>query len=62
MTDVGLIYGGGDMILVVTSYSHSDFAGDLDGRKSFTGYVFTLAGYVINWKASLRSLVALSTT
>ncbi|XP_060210257.1 secreted RxLR effector protein 161-like [Lycium barbarum] len=43
-------------------YVDSDFAGDLDRRRSTTGYIFTLAGNVISWKATLQSIVALSTT
>ncbi|GKV31442.1 hypothetical protein SLEP1_g40128 [Rubroshorea leprosula] len=40
----------------------SDFAGDLDKRRSTTRYVFTLSGCAISWKATLQSTVALSTT
>ncbi|WRX24984.1 Integrase [Theobroma cacao] len=39
-----------------------NFAGDLDSRRSQTGYVFTLSGSVISWKVVLQSTVALSTT
>ena len=41
------------MVLDVTGYSDSDYAEDLDRRKSLTVHVFTLAGSVISWKASL---------
>lgn len=34
----------------------------MDKRRSLTGYVFTLSGSVISWKATLQSVVALSTT
>ncbi|KAG8484503.1 hypothetical protein CXB51_023752 [Gossypium anomalum] len=40
----------------------SDYAGDLDQRRSTTGYVFTFAGRPISWKSTLQSTVALSTT
>ena len=43
-------------------YVDSDYAGDLDKRRSLTGYVFTLFGNAITWKASLQHIVALSTT
>ncbi|KAH9648425.1 retrovirus-related pol polyprotein from transposon TNT 1-94-like protein [Citrus sinensis] len=46
----------------VQGYVDSDFAGDLDKRRSITGYVYTLCGGAVNWKASLQSVVALSTT
>ena len=40
--DVALCYGRSEF--TVRGYMDSDFAGDLDKRKSTTGYVFTLAG------------------
>lgn len=46
----------------VTGYVDSDFAGSIDTRKSLTGYVFTLFGTAISWKAKLQSVMALSTT
>ena len=43
-------------------YVDSDYAGDLDSRKSMTGYVFRFAGGSICWKSTLQDVVALSTT
>jgi len=43
-------------------YVDSDYAGDLDKRRSSTGYVFTLAGGPVSWRSTLQSTVALSTT
>ena len=43
-------------------YCDADFCGDLDKKRSLTSYCFTLFGNVISWKASLQSVVALSTT
>uniref|UniRef100_A0A3Q7IAK2 Reverse transcriptase Ty1/copia-type domain-containing protein n=1 Tax=Solanum lycopersicum TaxID=4081 RepID=A0A3Q7IAK2_SOLLC len=60
-SDVGLIYGG-DTQCLVTGYSDSDYAGDVDTRRSMTGYVFTLGGSVVSWKATLQPTVTLSTT
>jgi hypothetical protein len=40
----------------------SDFAGDLDKRRSMSGYVFSLCGSAVSWRASLQSITALSTT
>jgi hypothetical protein len=34
---------------VLTGYSDSDLAGDLDDRKSTTGVIFFLGGNVISW-------------
>ncbi|KAH9699499.1 hypothetical protein KPL71_024377 [Citrus sinensis] len=43
-------------------YCDSDFAGDLDKRRSTTGYVFTLGGGSVSWRSILQSTIALSTT
>ena len=40
----------------------SDFAVDLDKRRSHTGYVFTIGGCAMSWRATLQPVVALSTT
>ena len=46
-----------------TGYVDSDFAsGDLDRRRSVTGYVFTAGGCAISWRSTLQSVVALSST
>jgi len=55
-----LCFGGSDF--TVRGYVDSDFAGDLDKRKSTTGYVFTLAGGAVSWISKLQTVVALSTT
>ena len=60
-TDIGLVYGNGKECLV-TGYSDSDYAADVDTRRSVTGYVFTLGGSVVSWKSTLQSSVTLSTT
>ena len=51
-----------DQNFTVKGYVDLDFAGDLDKRKSTTGYVFTLAGGAISWLSKLQTVVALSTT
>lgn len=43
-------------------YVDADYAGDLDRRRSLTGYLFTFNNCTINWKSQLQSVVALSTT
>eukprot|EP00253_Pinus_taeda_P034908 PITA_34908 len=40
----------------------NDFAGDLDKRRSTSGYVFIVAGGAIPWMSKLQNIVALSTT
>ena len=48
--------------MVLQGYVDADYAGDLDQRRSITGYVFAVAGCTISWKAELQDTVALSTT
>ena len=63
IVDYGLLYEKreqyGDQLV---GYCDSDFYGDLDRRRSSTGYCFTLFRNVVSWKSSLQSVVALSTT
>ena len=47
--------------LHIEGYSDSDFAGDVDDRKSTLGYVFTLTGGAILWKSSKQTITASST-
>ena len=42
--------------------SASDWAGDIDNRKSTSGFVFLLSKGAISWQASKQKVVALSTT
>jgi hypothetical protein len=42
-------------------YSDSDFAADLDNRRSTSGFVFLLNGGPISWKSKQQSLVTSST-
>ena len=46
----------------LVGYVVSGYAGDLDKRRSLMGYVFTIRGCAVSWKASLQATVALSTT
>ncbi|KAH9671115.1 hypothetical protein KPL70_017228 [Citrus sinensis] len=59
----GLIYGtDGRNEINVEGFVDSDYAGDLDKRRSLTGYLFRLSRCTISWKASLQNVVALSIT
>ncbi|KAM1146650.1 hypothetical protein TB2_037939 [Malus domestica] len=62
--DVGLCFERDDSGIghFAVGYVDSDYAGDLDGRKSTTGYVFTMAKGPVCWRSILQSSVALSTT
>ena len=45
----------------LAGFVDSDYAGDLDKRRSLTGYVFCIGGCAVSWKATLQHVVALST-
>ncbi|KAL9254347.1 Retrovirus-related Pol polyprotein from transposon TNT 1-94-like protein [Drosera capensis] len=55
-----LSFGKGELVL--EGYTDADMAGDLDHRKSTSGYVFTFAGGAVSWQSKLQKCVALSTT
>ena len=42
-------------------YSDADWAADLDGRKSTTGYIFTMCGGTVAWSSRLQRDLAQST-
>jgi len=46
----------------IFAYTDSDYAGDLEDRKSTSGYAFLLAGGVISWVSKKQHVVRLSTT
>jgi hypothetical protein len=47
---------------VLEGFTDADWAGDLDSRKSTSGYLFTFAGGAVSWQSKLQKCVALSTT
>ena len=59
-SDKCLHYGGSNTDVV--GFVDFDYADDLDKSKSLTGYVFTVGGTAISWKATLQHSIALSTT
>ncbi|KAH9778820.1 Integrase catalytic domain-containing protein [Citrus sinensis] len=59
----GLVYGKNKGSCEgLLGFVDSDYAGDLDRRRSLTGYMFLFNGCLVNWKATLQHVVALSTT
>ena len=54
----GINYCGLDL----EAYCDADYAGDLDSRRSTTGYLFTMGGGAISWSSRLQPTVAASTT
>jgi hypothetical protein len=64
-TSYGLCYQGRpglDRVLDIHGFVDVDWDGDLDGRRSTSGYVFNLFGGEISWMRKRRVVVALSTT
>ena len=55
----GITFGKTDDEII--AYSDSDYAGDLDTRRSTAAYLFTLYGGAISWKSKLQQTVAVST-
>jgi transposase InsO family protein len=58
--DYGITFGPNK--LDFAGYCDADFAGDVDTRKSTSGYVFTLGGGAISWSSKKQATVAASTT
>ena len=46
---------------IMVGYIDSDWARDVEIRKSTSGYVFHLGSNVVSWFSKKKSLVALST-
>ncbi|GKV27140.1 hypothetical protein SLEP1_g36344 [Rubroshorea leprosula] len=59
--DFGLFYKKGDQTDLV-GFTDSDYAGDLDDRKSTSGLVFMLGSGAISWSSKKQPIVTLSTT
>ena len=58
-TDLGLIFtsqGNSDCV----GFSDADWAGDLDDRRSTSGYVFQIGGIAVSWRSKKQTTVALS--
>ena len=58
--ELGITYASGSLVL--TGWTDSDWAGDLDDSKSTAGYVFLLGGGAISWASKKQPSVALSST
>jgi len=54
-----LCYQASDLRLI--GYSDADWAGDIDERKSTSGYAFLLANGAISWSSKKQTCIALST-
>lgn len=58
---LGIFYkkGGNQKLL---AYTDSDYAGDMDDRKSTSGYAFLLSSGAVSWSSKKQPIVTLSTT
>ncbi|PKI32290.1 hypothetical protein CRG98_047318 [Punica granatum] len=57
--DYELCYRGNEICSI--GYSDADWAGDVDERKSTTGYAFLLNGGTVSWVSKEQTYIALST-
>lgn len=53
-SDWGLLFNPKDDTLI--GYSDADWAGDIDSRRSTTGYLFTIGGVPVSWKSRNKLL------
>ena len=53
---------GSNKEVEILGYSDSDWAGNIDTRRSTTGYVFVLGGVAISWKSRRQATVARAST
>ena len=60
MMDHRLSYGGSPNVLVV-GYCDADYEGDIDTRRSTTGYTFLFCRSAISWNSKKQPTIALST-
>lgn len=58
----GIYYKRGEDMEGIVAYSDSDYAGDLDDRKSTSGYVFMMGSGAVAWCSKKQAVVTLSTT
>jgi hypothetical protein len=61
-TDFGILYKKGESRLSLMAFTDSDYAGDLDDRRSTSGFVFMMGSGAVSWSSKKQTVVALSTT
>ncbi|XP_047267681.1 uncharacterized mitochondrial protein AtMg00810-like [Capsicum annuum] len=59
--DFGIFYRKGEKVDLI-GFTDSDYAGDQDGRKSTSGYVFMLGTEAVSWSSKKQTVVTLSCT
>jgi hypothetical protein len=58
----GILYRKGELNCELEGWFDSDYAGDLDDRKSTSGYVYRLGSGAISWSSKKQAIITLSTT
>ena len=61
-SDLCLTFTADNSKRLVLGYADADWGGDLDTRRSTTGYIFKVYGGVVAWRSRRQPTVALSTT
>ena len=61
-TGYGITFMQGNKKHVLSGFSDSDFAGDIDERKSTSGYVFLLNNGPVTWRSRRQRMTAISST
>ena len=61
-SNYGIEYANGGSKAEPISFSDADYAGDIETRRSATGYVICLANGAATWSSQRQRLVTLSTT
>lgn len=60
ISNIGLVFDVGKLASNdVVGHIDSDYGGDIDRRRSRSGYIFTLCGDYISWRVVLRSTLRL---
>ena len=58
----GPVFSADDNSHMLSGYSDADWAGDLDTRRSISGYVFQIQGNTVSWCSKKQASVSRSTT
>jgi hypothetical protein len=61
-TELGILYTKNEGFSKLLVFTDSGYAGDLDDRRSTSGYVFMIGSGVVSWSSKKQPVVTLSTT